>query len=414
MGFPRSLRLAVALALGCLFVLALAGGTRAGEERTGMARALVDCTTTTTNDGPAMSGSLRDCVIQADQSPGSTIDLQSGAIYTLTIPDAGSCDGGDTEQSAATGDLDVTASTTINGNGATIEAAPALCNRVFDVRAAVTLANLTIEGGFSCNAPSGIGGAGILNAGAQLTLDNVLVRNNTSNCRGAGIENEVGATATLNSSTVSGNSSPNGGGGGIYNLGTLTLNGSTVSGNDGHGGGGGGIADFAGTLTATASTIANNTGSGLYNTGSPTGPPSQATLTNTTITGNNSISTRAGGIHNDFSTVTVRDSIVAGNSGGINGTLPDCGGNALAFGTEWSGHFNVYGGDMQCPHNSDSNDIFPASPGLGQLGHFGGPTKTMLVLPGSPVIDHGYDFEFRGTDQRGFPEFNMIPDSGAF
>src|SRR5207247_671338 len=242
MGSCRSLRLALALVLSGLLVLVLAGGTQA---RLMAAQVTATCDPTTTDDGQPGFVSLRDCVRQLNDPAvgGGTIDLQPGASYQLTIQDAGSnCDGNDSEDAAATGDLDIKSNITINGLGGSINAG-SICDRIFEVLpgGSLTLDNLSVAVGFVCES-SGTGGGGILNEGTVL-LSNVWVTDNLSNCRGGGIENASGATATLNNSTVSGNSSPNGGGGGIYNLGTLNLNGSTISGNFGWIGGGGGIAN---------------------------------------------------------------------------------------------------------------------------------------------------------------------------
>ena len=421
----------MALALGCLLVLALAGGTQA---RATSAQTLVTCDPTTTNDtlGAPGSTSLRDCVRQLNNPDvgGGTIDLQPGAGYEVVIQDLDEngkpvCDGSDLEDAAATGDLDVSSNITINGNGAFIDG---LCSRVFEVLASgnLTLKDVRVSGGFACESPSGTGGGGILNEGT-LTLNNATVSGNISNCRGAGIENTSGATATLNNSTVSGNSSPNGGGGGIYNQGTLNLNGSTVSGNDGHGGGGGGIANHGGTLNAVASTFAGNIGSGLYQLAG------QATLQNVTIAHNSSSSTRAGGIQNgdinqpgSGGTISIVNTIVAANDGGRLGhpEETDCEGDSFA-GSNYLGH-NLFGpgGTTACPYNPDKGDILTGSPGLGPLGRFTyigtpnpnppGPTETVPLAAGSPAIDAGDAKFFRGTDERGIAGQGELPDLGAF
>ncbi len=318
MGSSRGVRLALALALSGLLVLVLAGGTQA---RSTTAPASATCDPTTTNDGDGNLVSLRDCVIQLNSPTvgGGTIDLQPGESYAVVIQDRDAngnpvCDGSDLDDTAATGDLDVSSNITINGNGAFIYG---LCSRVFEVLPSgnLTLNDVSVSGGFACESPSGTGGGGVLNRGT-LVLDNAAVGDNISNCRGGGIENASGATATVNNSTLSGNESPNGGGSGIYNLGTLSVNGSTLNGNDGRGGGGG-IANVGGTLTAIASTFAQNVGSGLYQVGG------QSTLQNVTIALNNSVSQLSGGIQNGSfnapgsgGSISIVNTIVAQNDGG--------------------------------------------------------------------------------------------------
>ena len=49
---------------------------------------------------------------------------------------------------------------------------------------------------------------------------------------------------------------------------------------------------------------------------------------------------------------------------------------------------------------------------LAPLGDYGGPTQTMIPLPGSPAIDPTSSIA-RSTDQRGFPITDGSPDIGA-
>jgi hypothetical protein len=57
----------------------------------------------------------------------------------------------------------------------------------------------------------------------------------------------------------------------------------------------------------------------------------------------------------------------------------------------------------------------PIDPKLGPLGNYGGPTRTMALLPGSPAIDHGSNPLSLTTDQRGSPRVvGAQADMGAF
>jgi CSLREA domain-containing protein len=172
-----------------------------------------------------------------------TITLPAG-VYTLTRTGAD-------EDAAATGDLDITQSLTINGAGA---------------------ASTIIDGG-------AIDRVLDIFTGATVSLNNLTARNGRT-------------TAVLASNTTS----REGRGGGIYNLGALTLTNSVVSSNnvfpsetgEYRAGIGGGIYS-AGSLTLTNSTIEDNRidggdysgsiGGGVYNSGS-------LTLTNSTLRGN--------------------------------------------------------------------------------------------------------------------------------
>jgi len=408
MGVPRSLRLFATLALGCLFVLALTGGTQAG----GVVR-LGDPTRTDDPGPPADTGSLRDTIIKANAAGGGTINLNpinGDDVFTLSLEDEDPngvpiCDLADHEDAAATGDLDITSNITIHGNGATIDAS-SVCNRIFDVQpgATLTLDNVNLEDGQVCAPLPESSGAGIRNRGT-LSLDHVTIgasfaANDASDlCSGGGLGNELNATARITDSTIGGDFLYSDGiyglygngayqGGGIYNRGTLTLSGTTVSGNYGWTGVGGGIFN-TGTLTAVASTLANNEGTGLYESGGSAG------LQNVTIADNDSISEYGGGIENVGGTVSSVNSIVAANTGGSDADHADCQGDALTT----QGH-NLYG-TTGC--TKGASDIVSAAPGLGHLAPVGGATETIMLLAGSPAIDHGDNASFRGSDQRGIP-----------
>jgi hypothetical protein len=171
-------------------------------------------------------------------------------------------------------------------------------------------------------------------------------------------------------------------GGGIFNAGTLTLNQCILSGNTagGGGGGGGGIDNyFGGTLTLNQCTLSGN--SAPYGSG--------------------------GGIDNDEGAATIRNTIVAGNSGSMDiynysATL-------------------TYGGSnlIQSVDNVDGFITGPApltyAPDLAPLGNYGGLTQTMPPLPGSPAIGAGsVAVNIFATDQRGYPRTqNGLIDIGA-
>lgn len=205
--------------------------------------------------------SVRSALQAANNTAGAdTIFLGTGT-YTLSLAGAN-------ENAAATGDLDVTDSLTIQGLGVgstTIDAAA--IDRVLDIfaGATVTLKDLTITGGDL----TGEGG-GIRNAGT-LTLDNVVISDNIS--RG-----DNGGGTLANPAPTGG--TQNGLGGGIYNSGTLTISASTITGNTaqggrggssssyGSGGGGGGLGaggglfNFGGTVNITSSTFDSNAATG--------------------------------------------------------------------------------------------------------------------------------------------------------
>jgi hypothetical protein len=74
---------------------------------------------------------------------------------------------------------------------------------------------------------------------------------------------------------------------------------------------------------------------------------------------------------------------------------------------------NVIGDTSGCGVIGGSNDLFNANPGLGPLSNYGGLTRTQILNPGSPAIDHGGTCPT--TDQRGFFRAPVAPcDAGAF
>ena len=258
------------------------------------------------------------------------------------------------------------------------------------------------------------GGGGVFSGGtgATATLTGCTISGNSTNGSGGGVFSGTGSsgTVTLANCTVSGNTITNSGsfannrsGGGVINFGaTAALTNCTVSGNSATGAGGG-VENPSGTVTLTNCTVSGNSaygGGGLLNIGGG----AMATLTNCTVSGNSA--TNGGGLANLIGTVTLTNTIVAGQTGGgdING------GSVL-------GNYNLIGtGSI-----SGSNNITGvANPGLAPLGDYGGPTQTMALLPGSPAINAGDNSLIPAgvtTDQRGpgFPRIvNGTVDIGAF
>ncbi|MEW5985447.1 MAG: choice-of-anchor Q domain-containing protein [Chloroflexota bacterium] len=293
------------------------------------------------------------------------ISLPAGT-YNLTIAGAW-------EDTAATGDLDITAKLTLIGDGADVTTIYGngfiTADRVFHVLpgTAATISGLTIRDGRAADEGGGIfnsgiltvtassltandaagypfaGGGGIYNSGMLLVESSVLVAN-TANDRGAGLYNE-GATAiaTVRHSTISGNI-------GDY---------------------GGGLFNDDGELTVENSTITNN--QGLISTG---------------------------GLYNEFGTVKTNSSIWAGNTGVYSN--PNCYGSVTSIG------YNLLGNNSGCSFTTTTGDQVgtssdPIDPLLGALQDNGGPTLTHALLPGSPAVDAGDPLNCPAIDQRGYP-----------
>jgi filamentous hemagglutinin family protein len=217
--------------------------------------------------------------------------------------------------------------TTVSGNNAV---------RVFSITGGtVTLNGLTIANGNQGADP--VGGGGLLNT-SNLTLNNSVVENNTSNLGGGGIRND--GTMVLNNVTVRNNTNLNAFGGGIDNVfgANLTLNNSLVANNSSRSNGGG-IDNFNNaTLVLNNSTVSGNSaslsGGGIYN------EASNITLNNSTVAGNSA--STGGGINNvSGSSFSLRNSIVSGNTASgspdVNGTFASLGNNIIGNSAGGSG-----------------------------------------------------------------------------
>ena len=143
------------------------------------------------------------------------------------------------------------------------------------------------------------------------------------------------------------------------------------------------------TAIVSNSTFSDNSagmGGGISSSG---GLDRVLTVSNSTLSGNRA-DYNGGGIYNDYSTVTLANTIVANSpvGGNCSGTIADGGGN-LSY------------PDITCPGiNRD--------PVLGPLQNNGGPTETMGLGPGSAALDAGNDATcvappVDNLDQRGIP-----------
>ncbi len=271
---------------------------------------------------------------------------------------------------------------------------------VFQVDSGVTasLSGLTITGGVANQ------GGGLDNYGTAMLTDCTISGNSANG--GGGLDNNRHAVMTLTGCTISGNSAETGGGVNIespdpslFADNTATFTDCTISGNSAEAGGGVYLA--FGTATFTDCTISSNSvslfGGGLNSIGA-------ATLTDCTLSGN-SASLLGGGLNSEFGTVTIGDTIVAGNTAA---TEPDVDG---AISTDQG--YNLIGNTAGSSGLTASTDRLNRAAALAPLGDYGGPTQTMALLPGSPAIGKGAALG-QTTDQRGFPLDSPTPDIGAF
>jgi beta-glucanase (GH16 family) len=274
-------------------------------------------------------------------------------------------------------------------------------SRVFQIEATATVSMNDLVVADGAAAPQG---GGILNYGT-LNLDRVVVRDNAENSPGpanfefggGGIYNGAGSTLNLTDSTVRDNVSLNQPSGGIYGFfgSTINITRSTVSGNAA-------LADVAGGLRSLGdATIVNSTFSGNVSTAWHGGgifhTDGQLTVTNSTFTGNVAPAGTASGIlvatFGAPANATLTNNVLEGNGG------------ALACATEGGGAatitslgFNVISDGSCAPVGTDQTFTDAL---LGALADNGGPTLTHALLPGSPAIDAADAGACPAIDQRG-------------
>ena len=315
----------------------------------------------------------------------------------------------------------LTIDATALGQNVTIDAGG--LSRIFSITAAAgdfTLAGLTLTRGLATVTPTfGFNGGGAIRSltTGNLTLDRSTVsgsRVTIGFARGGGIFSLGGVI--LIGSTINGNSATGmgGSGGGIHSLRNVTLTSSTVSGNSttalaAGSGGGGGIFSL-GDVLLTSSTVSGNSTTGADDDGGGIRSYGEVTLTSSTVTDNQafSSSTTGGGIWNYNDTITLNNSIVAGNTagGGMNDIRPGSGTLEVNFSLIQQTGLTFTGG----------NNIIGQSANLAPLANNGGPTETHALLATSPAIDAGspfVGFDPMEYDQRGAPFVRVFDDPGA-
>ncbi len=376
------------------------------------------------------NNSLRWAITQARNSAGADTIVLAAGTYSLTLT-------GLAEDANASGDLDVNDSITILGAGAGttfIDAGNlATGDRVFHLLGgSLALRDLTVQGGsnvaqggavlvtsgnLSLNNVvlqnnSATSGGAIYQAAGTLTLTDSSIRNNIAQASGGGVfsnatlsatrvtmsGNTAGTdggalrtqgSATLTDAWIDGNSAR--AGGGIYSVGPLQLDRVTVSGNTATQTGGGLHAGSA--FSATNLTVSGNTagtlGGGLY----LAAPGS--TLTSATLASN-----IGGGVYSAVGSgaLTMSHTLLAGNSGG-NANLAQ---TSAGWNLDTDGSAGLAG----------TGDIRPASAGIAALAANGGYAPTHALLGGSAALDAGGSGA-PATDQRGLPRYRTA-DIGAF
>jgi RHS repeat-associated protein/CSLREA domain-containing protein len=337
--------------------------------------------TADTNDGSCDSDcSLREAVRAANASPGRDAILLPPGIYTLIIAGA--------DATAGKGDLDITEAVDIIGQGnptdTLVIAAVDLNDRVFDIYAGpVSISNIGIMGGSRSNSSGG----GISSENSDLALNRVIIEGNQA-LNGGGIHTLAGSLVIRDSAII--NNAANYGGGLLTDNASVTMINVTVSGNSSVDSGGGLRIKNGGNLDLIHVTVSNN------------------------LADSNADETGAGGgIYRSAGTVTLKNSIVAGNfDHSPTANQPDCHGAILSLG------YNLISNTSGCSITANSGDLFgtagsPVDPQLGTLQDNGGNTPTHALQSGSPAINSADNASCTSTDQRGYPR-DPSCDMGAY
>jgi hypothetical protein len=307
---------------------------------------------------------------------GGGIEGEAGTTLRLTGVEvsgdtAGAGGGGIAGQLVILTNSQVSGNTETNGSGGGIAAST------------LDATNSTVSGN---TAGPSIGYGGGISAGTA-NLTNSTVSGNDGALGGGLVVNG----GTIDRSVITGNSTTSSVGGGItlFNNG-LKLTQSTISGNHSSDNGGG-IFVNSGTLYFTDSTLAGNTsktyGGGLSVAGGAANLAS-STITRNIANSDNSGGENGGGLDRSAGTVTLRNTILAGNLDPGGAPFPDwnCNGGVTSKG------YNLIGSTDGCSVTAATGDqrgtnASPLDPKLALLGQNGGPTRTAVLLPGSPAIN---------------------------
>jgi hypothetical protein len=176
---------------------------------------------------------------------------------------------------------------------------------------------------------------------------------------------------------------------------------------------GGAIAAGNTPLTVINSSFAGNTSvQGIIRLDSDIAPAINGRLVNVTITGN---STHFSTIYvTQNARLSISNSLIAGNARVDGGNLGFAAGGAIIAGAS---HNNIIGPspDSGLTDGVNGNQLDVTDPLVGPLGNYGGTTRTVPLLPGSPAINAGTNTggDIPTVDQRGIARVGA-PDVGAF
>ena len=287
---------------------------------------------------------------------------------------------------------------TVNGFGGGIEV----------ISGTATLINSHVSNNSADNSGGGI----FANSSSELFIFGSDVSNNSANS-GGGIDIRGNSELSIGLSTVSGNSTMSSIGGISILDSSATIDDSTVFGNSSDIGSsaisvavtGGASASDSSSLVLSNSTVSGNSGPsfGAIQAGgsSVNGGSTAITLINSTVSKNVATEDGPPGIYASISsTLTLVNSIVAGNSGGMSsaditapyaGRFNAAGNNVLGDSSKISAEafIGVSPSNNNIIATSDGNRPTPITGILAPLSDNGGLTQTHALATGSPAVDAG-------------------------
>jgi CSLREA domain-containing protein len=346
---------------------------------------------------------LRAAIQEGNSTPAvdDTIQLPAG-VYKLTVTGA-------FEDSAASGDLDISAVLWIYGAGASTTIIQGKKDRVFDVFAtSFSAEDVTITKGKAPKSEEDeeASGGGIRNRGNLVLTRVTLARNQAADDSGA-ITNIAGAIA-LNQVTLSGNKAKDDAGAMDNDGGTILLSNVTFSKNKAKDEAGAFESEEGGTIDGHNVTVSGNKAREAGGVNAE--QDGIVTLTNATITGNKA-KEGGGGVQleddGSLAELALTNSIVSNNKRvNCSGPIATLGGN-LDSGTS-------------CGFSAPADQEGVANVGIAaKIALIGGQTPVHELLEASPAIDFAIDAECLSFDQRGAARVDVpavgstVCDSGA-